>query len=69
VPTGEFSSTAEATIREGFRARLGAAMRVEVETVESIPREASGKYRTVVSRVGPSPAREAERTQSDGRAG
>ena len=69
VPTEEFSDTAEATIREGFRARLGAAMRVEVETVESIPREASGKYRTVVSRVGPSPAREAERAREDGRVG
>ena len=61
VPVGALPGNAEATIADGFRARLGAAMRVEIQKVDSIPREASGKYRTVVSRVGPSPAREAER--------
>jgi len=69
VRTAEFSEAAAATIREGFQARLGAAMRVEVQMVDSIPREASGKYRTVVSLVGSSPAREAERRRGDGRAG
>jgi hypothetical protein len=35
-------------------------MRVTLEAVDEIPREASGKYRTVVSRVGRSPALEGE---------
>jgi len=61
VKNSEFPDRAESTIAEGFRARLGAAMRVELQAVDSIPREASGKYRTVVSRVGTSPARDAER--------
>lgn len=60
VRTGEFPANAETTIADGFRVRLGAAMRVEIEVVDSIPREVSGKYRTVVSRVGPSPTREAD---------
>jgi phenylacetate-CoA ligase len=60
VKTGGFPANAETAIADGFRVRLGAAMRIEIEVVDSIPREASGKYRTVVSRVGPSPTREAE---------
>lgn len=41
------------TIEEGFRARLGSGVRVEVERVEAIAAEASGKYRYVQSRVAP----------------
>ena len=66
VRTEAFPAAAEASIVEGFRARLGAAMRVELQVVESIPREASGKYRTVVSKVGTSPAREAVEPRGGG---
>ena len=45
---------------------VGAAMRVEIQVVDSIPREASGKYRTVVSKVGPSPASEAVEPRGGG---
>lgn len=40
-----------APIQEGFRRRLGAGVRVDVEAVAEIPPERSGKYRYVVSRV------------------
>jgi phenylacetate-CoA ligase len=45
----------EGRIVAGVRARLGDGVRVAVKTVESIPPEASGKYRYVVSHV-PLPA-------------
>ena len=54
----------ESSIVCGVRARLGAAMRVEFVSVAEIPLEASGKYRTVVSRVGVSPMLDAERGTS-----
>lgn len=63
VRTEEFPPGAAEAITKGFRAQLGAAMRVELEPVGVIPREASGKYRTVVSRVGSSPALEADRSR------
>lgn len=66
VRTAEFPETAGDSIAEGFRERLGAAMRVEIQVVDSIPREASGKYRTVVSKVGPSPASEAVEPRGGG---
>lgn len=40
-------------IRCGLMRRLGAGVRVEIECVDHIPAEASGKYRYVVSRVAP----------------
>ncbi len=41
-----------ATIERAFKARLGAAVEVQVRAVLEIPAEASGKFRYVVSRVG-----------------
>ena len=55
VSAQEFPDGEKSAIVKGVRARLGEAMRVEFESVPEIPREASGKYRTVVSRVGVSP--------------
>ena len=41
------------SIRTGFRARLGQNVDVQIEQVDNIPVERSGKYRYVVSRVAP----------------
>jgi phenylacetate-CoA ligase len=51
VQTEKYSPRVEAAICRGIRARLGQQVRVEVEHVESIPRERSGKFRYVVSNV------------------
>ena len=59
VVDGELPAAAKASIVDGVRGRLGAGMRVEFEVVTSIEREATGKYRTVVSRLGRSPALDA----------
>jgi phenylacetate-CoA ligase len=61
VPEAGFPPDAERIVAAGLRAHLGAGLRVVLEPVGEIPREASGKYRTVVSRVGRSPTLEAER--------
>jgi phenylacetate-CoA ligase len=61
VVRGELTPDVKTSVVVGIRARLGEGMRVEFERVDTIPREASGKYRTVVSRLGLSPALEAER--------
>ena len=42
-----------ASIRSGFKARLGAAVDVAVVRVDAIPPEQSGKFRYVVSQVAP----------------
>jgi phenylacetate-CoA ligase len=41
----------EARIVSGMKQRLGADVRIEIEKVDSIPSEASGKYRYVTSKV------------------
>jgi len=41
------------TITEGIRQRLGGTVKVDIELMDLIPAEASGKYRYVVSRVSP----------------
>lgn len=41
------------TIVDGFRSRLGAGVEVEVEQVEAIAPEKSGKFRYVISKVDP----------------
>jgi phenylacetate-CoA ligase len=51
VPDPAFGRAEDAAIRSGLTALLGPDTRVEVETVPSIPRTASGKYRYVESRV------------------
>ncbi|WP_035244513.1 phenylacetate--CoA ligase family protein [Desulfonatronovibrio hydrogenovorans] len=39
-------------IRQGFKKRMGGEVKVRIEHVEMIPRDASGKFRYVVSNVG-----------------
>ncbi len=41
----------DAEIRTAFQGRLGADVRIVVERVDAIPRERSGKYRYVISKV------------------
>jgi phenylacetate-CoA ligase len=53
VPNGELSAESERCIRDAFRRRLGSAVEVQIERVAEIAREASGKYRYVVSQVAP----------------
>ncbi|HET9952705.1 MAG TPA: AMP-binding protein [Candidatus Eisenbacteria bacterium] len=53
VTAGELSEGTRRTIEAGFRARLGAGVRIDVERVAAIAAAASGKYRYVESRVAP----------------
>jgi len=46
-----FNAWDEDTIRKGFGQRLGSGVRIDIERVAEIPREASGKYRYIVSHV------------------
>lgn len=52
VAGADFSSQDEDQIVGGLRRRLGAAVRVDVDRVERIPAERSGKFRYIVSHVG-----------------
>lgn len=49
---GLYPRDGDERITRGIRKRMGEGVVVEVEHVESIPRDASGKYRYVVSKVG-----------------
>jgi phenylacetate-CoA ligase len=51
VPRDTLTRTMVAEIESGLRARLGEAVQIEVVPVDEITREASGKFRYVVSRV------------------
>jgi phenylacetate-CoA ligase len=51
VPDTGFDDGVSSRIRDGMRKRLGADVRIDVETVAEIPPEASGKYRYIVSEV------------------
>ncbi len=51
VVDGSFDRANLAKIEAGGRARLGESVTIQVELVEAIPPEKSGKYRYVVSRV------------------
>ena len=53
VADGQFPADGERTIVEGFRRRLGAAVQVQVQRVEAIAPEKSGKFRYIVSHVAP----------------
>ena len=53
VPAEQWSEEARSRLLAGLAARLGDDVRVEVRLVDSIPAEASGKYRYVVSHVAP----------------
>jgi phenylacetate-CoA ligase len=51
VTGDEFESNMHEVIREGFRNRLGSGVAIEIEHVDGIPAEASGKFRYVMSHV------------------
>ncbi len=51
VPNARWSEAAVASISTGLRQRLGDTVRVTVRVVDSIPPEASGKHRYVISHV------------------
>lgn len=51
VPDRSFDHRAVDAVRNGLRSRLGAAVAINVELVPEIPRERSGKFRYVVSRI------------------
>ena len=46
-----YAETDSARIRDGLQARLGSGVTIDVVTVDTLPPEASGKHRYVVSRV------------------
>lgn len=52
VPSADWTDAAVAEIRDRLVQRLGHGIRVSVETVEHIPRTASGKFRAVISKIG-----------------
>ena len=51
VADGPLSKDSRRRIETGFRERLGSMVHVDIEECESLPLEASGKYRYVISRV------------------
>jgi phenylacetate-CoA ligase len=53
VPGPGYQAAARDRIERDFKARLGRDVRIDIAEVESIPTEASGKYRYVVSHVRP----------------
>jgi len=55
VPAAPLTDAIRDAIDRGLRARLGAAVHVEIEEVDEIPPERSGKFRYVVSHVEPGP--------------
>ena len=46
-----FPGKGESQIIEGFKRRMGQEVKVSIERVEEIKKDASGKYRYVVSKV------------------
>mgnify|MGYP001809772640 CR=1 FL=1 len=51
VPGAGYRDDAPARLQQGFRRRLGAEVSIEVELVEQIPAEKSGKFRYIMSKV------------------
>ena len=51
VPAKPMTNAVRNAIDEGLRARLGYAVTVEIEEIDEIPAERSGKFRYVVSNV------------------
>jgi phenylacetate-CoA ligase len=51
VPSTEFSPAHQAQLLGEIARRLGSGMRIDVELVDAIPREPSGKFRWIISRV------------------
>jgi phenylacetate-CoA ligase len=59
VPDGAFSGTDREKLIANMKEYLGDSVRVDLELVDDIPREPSGKYRWVVSKVRPAMDEEA----------
>ncbi|MDO8651362.1 MAG: AMP-binding protein [Undibacterium sp.] len=53
VPEHELNSELSEKIVQGFQARLGTGVTIQVEQVAEIPAEKSGKFRYVISKVAP----------------
>lgn len=51
VPSASFGEEHEERLLAGIRERVGEGINLEVEVVEAIPREPSGKFRWVISKV------------------
>ena len=51
VPNAGWQESGSAEIESGLQKRLGSDIRIDLQLVESIPAEASGKHRYVISRV------------------
>jgi phenylacetate-CoA ligase len=51
VPEAGFDAASTKRIESGFKARLGQGVHIDVQLVDSIPVERSGKFRYVVSKV------------------
>ena len=51
VPTEGYDRHEEASLVTALEARLGSGVRIEVRHVAAIPREKSGKFRWVISKV------------------
>ena len=56
VADSRFGPSAEASVIEGFKRRLGPEVDVELQRVDAIVPEKSGKFRYIVSHVGTAPA-------------
>lgn len=52
VPSESWEATSEAAVLGEVRSRLGEEIRVDIQLVREIPREANGKFRAVKSSVG-----------------
>jgi phenylacetate-CoA ligase len=53
VPDGAFSGRDRETLIANMKQYLGGGVRIDIELVDDIPREPSGKYRWVVSKIRP----------------
>lgn len=53
VPSSDFTGEHERQLLKGLRERVGKDVEIDVEVVDRIPREASGKFRWVISKVSP----------------
>jgi phenylacetate-CoA ligase len=51
VPRGGFNTNDLRALDEEFRFRLGDGMSIKFETVDMIPRESNGKFRSVISKI------------------
>jgi phenylacetate-CoA ligase len=52
VPRSSYSNASSRALMREIRARLGTEIKIKIETTDSIPREANGKFRAVKSEFG-----------------